>query len=81
MALYTSKMSSNFSKNNVNSTSSRRLINNLCLLFFTGFANDQFNFHDPLLGNKILFKSDKHQVECHITPTDVSEKRIGCETE
>lgn len=46
-----------------------------------GFANDQFNFHDPLLGNKILFKSDKHQVECHITPTDVSEKRIGCETE
>ena len=46
-----------------------------------GFAPDQFNFNDPTAGNLVFFNSDKHQVSCHIIPTDVSEKRIGCETE
>lgn len=53
----------------------------LISFFRLGFAPDQFNFQDPTAGNLIFFKSDKHQVSCHITPTDVSEKRIGCETE
>ena len=48
--------------------------------FLLGFANDQFSFQDPRLGNRIVLKSDKHEVECDITPTDVSEKRVACET-
>jgi len=47
---------------------------------FSGFANDQFNFDDPELGNRVLFKSDLHEVPCDIVLTDVSENRIACET-
>ena len=50
------------------------------LFFPSGFANDQFAFQNPLLGNRVLFKSDKHEVECDIVSTDVSNKRIACET-
>ena len=46
-----------------------------------GFAPDQFNFEDHTAGNLVFFVSDKHQISCHLTPTDVSERRIGCETE
>ena len=50
-------------------------------MFLLGFALDQFNFYDPAARNLVFFKSDKHEVPCRITQTDVSDKRIGCETE
>ena len=58
-------------------------LDQITLRFFfrsAGFANDQFSFLDANLGNIVLLASDKHEVECDIVPTDVSDKRIACET-
>ena len=57
---------------------------NKCLLKFVfffplDFANDQFSFQNPTLGNKITFCSSKHCIDCDIIQTDVSKVKVGCE--